>query len=377
MTTLTQLISFIKFPYLPLELRDQIWHEALPSVRPTLALYFYRQQGLWQPFELSKDHKGYSAEGGDNLGLRFRTDLIDPLDYQLHPLAVSLLWVNREARRVALKWLDEEEIQIRPSVPSESQSLSTLPAPLTKYTFSLHWDPSPEFSTLYISRSKWTEFYQEPTDKLFGPDLVGKLVYIYGHHLHSIAIPESFIRNQYYFSWLPEVIDQWHTSLKVVYVVVENDDEQHLWSAPEPPKAQAADWLDVTEHDEEPATLDNQPMGPTEALLENPEQGPWGWELITGKYQFTWSRHWGEAGEVRLFMVEHALKFEQDYDEWVVESSHVGLISENSEIPDEMMREMERLRRRIEGLVRLGLETELRRYNVPILDIRPARAIRR
>lgn len=387
--------SFGKFSHLPLELRDQIWEEALPSITTTLALYFYRKSGFWQPFDLSKDDEGY-REGGDNVGLRFRTDLVDSLDYQMHPLAVSLLWVNREARRVALKWMDgvgpiktrypvhciaeeisnpvQKEVEIRPSTNFPE---SALPGPLTKYSFSLPFLQNPDLSTLYISRSKWREFYCEPRDLLWElPCFRGKFVEIYTHHLRSIAIPEVMIRNQHYLSWLPEMIDKWHYCLTVVYVILEDDDEQHLWSPPKPETAHTtSNWAG---EEEEPPSTDDQPMGRTEAMLADAEQGPWGWELIPEKYQFTWSSHWGETGEIRPFIVDHALKFDEDYEEWVAEKSHLGGPINDSDVYDQMIREIEPLRKRIEKPVRLALEDGLSRYSddVRILDIRPVRAVR-
>lgn len=94
--------TFHPFPRLPFELRDQIWHDALPDDSgPTL--YFYRGSGHWRPYRLPESDPGYRP-GQDDMGLNFDTDLMDE-DNQFQ---VPLAFVNREARTAALKWVDKQ-----------------------------------------------------------------------------------------------------------------------------------------------------------------------------------------------------------------------------------------------------------------------------
>lgn len=98
---------FPLFSSLPPELRNQIWRDAVPDkVGP--ALYFYRN-GYWCPRRLSKSDKGYDPEKDENnLNFEYRHDLLDDAQFE-----VPLVFVNLEARGIALAWVREQGIEIR------------------------------------------------------------------------------------------------------------------------------------------------------------------------------------------------------------------------------------------------------------------------
>lgn len=98
--------TFSPFPKLPRELRDMIWEEAAAQPNESLSdptLYFYRGPGNWKPYLLPESHPGYQP-GEDYMGLDFCTDSLDG-DNQFQ---LPLLFVNREARAVALRWLRKQ-----------------------------------------------------------------------------------------------------------------------------------------------------------------------------------------------------------------------------------------------------------------------------
>lgn len=103
MAATTPVIStFPLFSALPFELRDRIWREALPHpAGPTL--YFYRGRGCWVPRLLTESDPGF-IPGDDGLAFEFRTDRLGH-DNQYN---LPLVFVNHEARKVALAWLRQK-----------------------------------------------------------------------------------------------------------------------------------------------------------------------------------------------------------------------------------------------------------------------------
>lgn len=99
--------TFPLFSSLPPELRNQIWCVAMPDkVGP--AFYFYRK-GCWCPRSLSKSDEEYGPEYDENiLFFEFRYDLLDDAQFE-----VPLVFVNREARGIALAWVREQGIELR------------------------------------------------------------------------------------------------------------------------------------------------------------------------------------------------------------------------------------------------------------------------
>jgi len=94
---------FHLFSNLPPELRNQIWHEALPEIGPTL--YFYKEEC----YELSMLTKSNDPEDDpDRMVVEFNLDLLDPA-----PVDVPLVHVNLEARSIAMAWAHKQGLKIQ------------------------------------------------------------------------------------------------------------------------------------------------------------------------------------------------------------------------------------------------------------------------
>lgn len=189
--------TFPLFSSLALELRDQIWRDALPpKVGP--ALYFYRK-GCWYARRLSESDEGYGPENDEhNLNVEFRHDLLD--DVQLE---VPLVFVNREARRVALTWIREQGLKIRPRKDRQHP------------VFVRPFDPMRD--VLYIALDKWVDFLCEPEDRLFQQDLIEQLVDVKSE-VTRIAVPEALLRHE--VATLPEMLTYFF-DLKVLFIIVD------------------------------------------------------------------------------------------------------------------------------------------------------------
>ncbi|KAI2467398.1 hypothetical protein F4781DRAFT_310927 [Annulohypoxylon bovei var. microspora] len=166
---------FSPFSSLPPELRDQIWQDALPrDVGP--ALYFYRK-GYWRPRRLSESDEGFDPSNDENnLNFEFRYDLLDDTQFQM-PLA----FVNREAHSIARAWTHEQGIKMRPRGNGQYPF------------FQRPFDPSRD--ALFVPLEKWDEFRCEPDDRLWEPDLYGRLVDIKTEPTR-IAIPNALFRKE-------------------------------------------------------------------------------------------------------------------------------------------------------------------------------------
>lgn len=182
---------------LPLEIQTLIWHAALPDDDgPALLPY---RKGCWQPRRLAILDEGYDAATGDNVHMDFRLDLLD----KAH-VTVTLTSVDREARRVALFWMRRNikasEVRLREG------HLSCV--------FARSFDSSRD--TLFIEADKLNDFYCEPYDRLFEPDLADLMVSS-GPTVTRLAVPEPVFRSE--GGSLTEIF-QWHSGVVVVLVVV-------------------------------------------------------------------------------------------------------------------------------------------------------------
>ena len=193
----TNFATFPLFSSLAPELRNQIWRDALPDkVGP--ALCFYRK-GRWCPRRLSKSDKGYDPENDENnLNFEFRHDLIDDAQFE-----VPLVFVNREARGIALTWVREQGIEIR---LSEDRQYPIFVRP---------FDPMRD--ALYVALDKWNDFLCEPDDRQFEPDLFEQLVDVKSD-LTRIAVPEALLRSE--AATLPEMF-RYFFSLKQLIIIVD------------------------------------------------------------------------------------------------------------------------------------------------------------
>ena len=242
--------TFPLFSSLYPELRNQIWHDALPGkVGP--ALYFYRK-GCWCPRRLSKSDEGYDPENDENnLNFEFRHDLLDDTQFE-----VPLVFVNREARSIALAWVREQGIEIRPREDGQHP------------VFVRPFDPSCD--ALYIALDKWDDFLCEPDDRRFQPDLFEQLVDI-KPDLTRIAVPEALLRSE--VATLPEMF-QYFFHLEVLFVVVDAQ-----------PDLQAAD---------------NDMKVQRRWEFERTQGGVFFWDDDRGSFDFRDSKYVGDEASYRL-----------------------------------------------------------------------------
>lgn len=197
----TKSSTFSLFSSLAPELRNQIWRDALPD-KFGPALYFYRK-GCWCPRRLSKSDEGYDPENDqNNLNLEFRHDLL----YDAK-LKVPLVFVNREARGIALAWVREQGIEIR---PREKRQYPVFVRP---------YDPMRD--ALYIALDKWDDFLFEPYARQFQPDLFEQLVDIKSY-LTRIAVPKALLRSK--VATFPGMF-QYFSHLEVLLIVVDAQPE--------------------------------------------------------------------------------------------------------------------------------------------------------
>lgn len=164
-------IMFPLFSSLCAELRNQIWHDALPDViGPTLCFY---KKGCWCPQRLTESDEGYDHDNADlNLNFVFRHDLLN-VQYD-----VPLFFVNRGARGIALAWVHEQGIELDPDQDRQHP------------VFVRPFDP--EIDVLYVADDSWDDFLTEHYDRQAEPDLFDKLVNIVPNLTH-LAVSEALL----------------------------------------------------------------------------------------------------------------------------------------------------------------------------------------
>ncbi|KAK2872086.1 hypothetical protein FQN49_002565 [Arthroderma sp. PD_2] len=162
---------FPLFSGLPGELRNQIWRESLPD-RVEQALYFYKK-GCWGFHELSEGHPHYDPTLSHNLYLEFFHDLLDQIQFE-----VSLFFVNREARGIALTWIHEQGLKVQFHRDRGS------------FIFVRPFDPVHD--TLYVPSDKWEEFVNEPFDHWSGP--IDRNFFCEGTAFARLALPEALLQ---------------------------------------------------------------------------------------------------------------------------------------------------------------------------------------
>lgn len=163
---------FSLFSSLCPELRNQIWHDAMPDIiGPTL--YFYKK-GCWCPQRLTASDEGYDHDNEDlNLNFVFRHDLLYNAQYE-----VPLFFVNREARGIALAWVYQQGIELRPDQDRQHPG------------FVRPFDP--EIDVLYVAHESWDDFLTEHYDRQSEPDLFDKIVNVKANLTH-LAVPEALL----------------------------------------------------------------------------------------------------------------------------------------------------------------------------------------
>lgn len=205
---------FPLFTRLPRELRDQIWRDALPDkVGPSLSLY---KKGCWCPRRLSESDTGYDPENDENnLNFEFQHDLLDDIRFEM-----PLVYVNREARDLALAWVREQGVEMRPHEKSRR--------PLFVRPF------DPKRDALYVALDQWNDFLREPEDRLSQPDLFERLVNTKSD-VTRVAVPVALLQHE--LASLPEMF-RYFFNLKALLIVIaqldlpsaDNDVKaQHRW----------------------------------------------------------------------------------------------------------------------------------------------------
>ncbi|KAF4967694.1 hypothetical protein FSARC_4754 [Fusarium sarcochroum] len=197
--------TFTLFPNLPPELRNQIWHQALPELSQP-GLFSYHRKGCWQPKWLTPEDWDYYPGDYDNIRFEFRHDLITM------PVEMPLFFVNCEARDIALPWIRDNDIEIRFSED--------------RLHFIRRLDS--ELDALYLPMEKMLDFDMEPVDRMFEPDLIERMLSEITH-LRHFAMSEEFFHTE---EILPEAWGSF--GIRVLYVIVGTQpDVQGQWELEE------------------------------------------------------------------------------------------------------------------------------------------------
>ncbi|CAI6091329.1 unnamed protein product, partial [Clonostachys chloroleuca] len=145
---------FHLFPDLPPEIRERIWSEALPTLRPTL--YF--------------DHRGCGAE----ICVSHESGLVRPTRVE-----VPLLVVNKEARHIALTWAEKRGLRL--AFLPDQQKLTLLR------------DFDYTYDGLYVASKDWDDFFNE-LFLILGDDIKGKQVMM-ASLMKNLIISETCLEN--------------------------------------------------------------------------------------------------------------------------------------------------------------------------------------
>ncbi|KAM3528412.1 hypothetical protein NHJ13051_002393 [Beauveria bassiana] len=188
--------SFTIFEALPPELRNKIWRAALPDdVGP--ALFFYKHKRYWCARRLKRSEPGYIPRAGV-MTMDFRTDLLGD---DIH-LYMPLVLVNREARSIAIDWLEQQGFDAKNLHPHHH---------IMTRTFNYDSD------ALYISDEQWEGFLEEPCLFRSRRGLYNRHVKVHPN-VSRFAVSESFFTQRNLLERLPDV-ETW-MDLRVVFVVV-------------------------------------------------------------------------------------------------------------------------------------------------------------
>ena len=178
--TATSTSEFHHFMSLPLELRYQIWEDALPEESGPV-LYFYKTGDWCLQDPLSRYEPCYSEENALKAHYKYRHDMLDAAQVK-----IPIFFVNREARRIALAWIYKHNIQIR----DFTRKHESLPAPVFVKPF------DPKDDTLYIAINRWTVFFHDPVHRWLGVPWISRMVCIHPASITRIAIPKALFRGK-------------------------------------------------------------------------------------------------------------------------------------------------------------------------------------
>ncbi|PLB40009.1 2EXR domain-containing protein [Aspergillus candidus] len=184
--------TFPQFPFLPPELRRQVWSLALGKLRP--ALYPFRKD-CWCPRQLREGDANYDANASYNIDIDLRHELLDHVP--LPPRAPRA--VNRETRVIANEWLR-----------AEMKTVEIKQRQLPPWTF------SSTGNVMYIASDRLYDFCMGPWDRLNEADVEGQIV-CFQYRLGAVAVSEVMVREMP--EDLVEILD-WMNLVEVLYVVV-------------------------------------------------------------------------------------------------------------------------------------------------------------
>lgn len=186
--------TFSLFSTLPAELRNAIWHEALPdAIEPALVSFklgYWRLQGT-----------------EDDPELIFRHDLLD-----VH-IEMPLAFVNHEARGIALA--RARELGLMPRARRDQYPIFVRPF-------------EPTIDALHLGPGQLEDIIHEVGNRTLDPDFENRYLSIQSA-IRSIAMSETVIRNDSAMEMIPHLIHS-YMSVKQLLVVVNA-----------PPELQSAD----------------------------------------------------------------------------------------------------------------------------------------
>ncbi|KAK5661343.1 hypothetical protein OQA88_11238 [Cercophora sp. LCS_1] len=195
--------TFTLFSLLPGELRNQIWHMVIQSTTKTQHIHRYRSGG-WQPRHLVLGKDAHYHPGGehDNIDLEWQHAIFNDIRIDM-PLA----WVNREARSIALAWMEENGVKLASPSPQQIRN--------ARYARPFN----PSFDAVYIpDHDSLVEFFEEYYKRFFEPDLLRKTVGTWSW-IRYVAMPEVLFWKEMDVGGF-EALAENHMFLRAVLVVV-------------------------------------------------------------------------------------------------------------------------------------------------------------
>ncbi|KAF5690179.1 hypothetical protein FDENT_4069 [Fusarium denticulatum] len=186
---------FTLFPRVPPELRDQIWYHALSEPRQPAIIRW--QPGCWIPKHLTAEDHDWSEYDPNNIRLEFRYDRLGTR------VRIPISHVNQEARRVALAWASDNNI--------ENISRNGI------YKFRRRMDKDKD--TNYFPTDIIHVAETDAVERGFEDDLLDRN-HTVATYITSLAVSERFMRIA---PGTPYTWD-WHENLEKIYVII---GEQH------------------------------------------------------------------------------------------------------------------------------------------------------
>ncbi|KAI0977640.1 hypothetical protein F4678DRAFT_477670 [Xylaria arbuscula] len=196
-------LTFHLFPKLPPELRNKIWHYALPSdLGP--ALYTYKK-GCWRGRDLLPSEASYDPVNLDqNLVVKYRHDLLDEAR-----INVPLAFVNSEAHGIALQWAEAQHPRVRTCIEER------------QFVFLRRFIPDRD--ALFVR--DWDAIFLDAADAMFAPELLDRFMTVWPG-IMRIAVTKPLLQARH--DCLSDLFyDNWH-SVRALYISVDMPQEQHI-----------------------------------------------------------------------------------------------------------------------------------------------------